>query len=191
MPDGNTHSNIVVGLLGQVYSASAQPASYTPVSSVAVPAAYNGFPAEVFADGRRIGVVTVAGGAVTLPGGRTAQAITACLGYVAPFMSAKLAYAAEGGTAINQRKKVDHVGLLLLNTSSQGISMGQRMDLLDALPAIDQDTSTPAGTIWDQYDQQMQEVPGQWDTDARLCMLGEAPYPVTVNGIVIAVTTNG
>ena len=191
MPDGNPHSNIVVGLLGQVYSANAAPASYAPVSSVAVPAAYNGFPAEVFADGRRIGVVTVSGGAITLPGGRTAQAITACVGYVAPFMSAKLSYAAEGGTAINQRKKLDHVGLLLLNTSSQGLTMGQRMDLLDPLPPIDQDTATPAGTIWDQYDQQMQEAPGQWDTDARLCMLGAAPYPVTVNGVVIAVTTNG
>ena len=191
MPDGNTHSNIVVGLLGQVYQANSQPASYALIASVAVPAVYNGFPAEVFADGRRIGVVTVAAGAITLPGGRTAQSITACLGYVAPFMSAKLAYAAEGGTAINQLKKIDHIGLLLLNTSAQGLSMGQRMDTLDPLPAIDQDTATPPGAIWDQYDQNMQEVPGQWDTDARLCMLGQAPYPVSVNGVTISVKTNG
>ena len=191
MPDGLTHQNIVVGLLGQVYTAQAQPAGYAPVSSVAVPTAYNGFPAEVFADNRRIGVLTVSGGALTLPGGRTANVITACLGYVAPFMSAKLAYAADEGTAINQRKSIDHVGLLLLNTSAEGLQIGQRMDTLDPLPQIEDDTTIAAGTIWDQYDKDPIEVPGQWDTDARLCLLGQAPYPVTVNGVVIGVTTNG
>lgn len=190
MPDGLTHSNIVVGLLGQVYQAAAAAPSYNPIASVAVPAAYNGFPAEVFADGRRIGVITVSGGAVTLPAGRVAANVTACLGYVAPFMSAKLAYAADGGTAINQYKKIDHVGLLLQNTSPLGLVIGQRMDTLDPMPQIEQDALVPS-TVWDQYDQQAQEVPGQWDTDARLCMLGAAPYPVTINGVVISVTTNG
>ncbi|MGY3393435.1 hypothetical protein ACVWW6_006026 [Bradyrhizobium sp. USDA 3311] len=191
MPDGSKHANIVVGLTGETLQGTAQEPDRAPIASVTVPAAYNGYPAEVFADGRRIGVIDVSGGAITLPGGRTASAITACVGYVAPFMSAKLAYAADGGTAINQRKKIDHVGLLLLNTSPLGLQIGQRMDLLDPLAAIDQDAAVAAGAIWDQYDQQMQEAPGQWDTDARLCMLGAAPYPVTVNGTVIGVTTNG
>jgi hypothetical protein len=191
MPDGLTHSNIVVGLLGQVYQATAVAPAFNLLTSIAVPAGYNGFPCEVFADGRRIGVVTVAAGAITLPQNLAAYSITAFIGYVAPFESAKLAYAADGGTAINQRKKIDSVGLLLLNTSPLALMMGQRMDTLDPMPLIEQDATVAPGQIWDRYDQQMQEVPGEWDTDARLCMVGQAPYPVTVNGVVIGTTTNG
>jgi hypothetical protein len=191
MPDGNAHENIVVGLLGGVYTANAAEPSFTPVASVAVPASYNGFPAEVFADNRRIGPLVVANGAITLPEGRTAQVITACVGFVAPFMSAKLAYAAVGGTAISQRKKVDHLGLLLLDTAPAGLQIGQRMDLLDPMPAIEQDAVVPAGTVYDVYDDDMMPVPGQWDTDARLCLLAQAPQPARVAGLVIGMTTNG
>jgi uracil-DNA glycosylase len=58
------------------------------------------------------------------------------------------------------------------------------------MPLIEEDTPIVPGAIWDRYDQHMMEVPGEWDTDARLCMVGQAPYPVTVNGVVISVTTN-
>jgi hypothetical protein len=191
MPDGQAHANIVVGLLGQVYQGSAAAPAYALISSVAIPAIYNGFPAEVFADGRRIGPLVITGGAVTLPQGRTAASITAFVGYMAPFMSAKLAYAAQGGTAINQHKRVDHVGLLLQDTAFDGLLLGQRMDTLDPMPAIENGGAVPAGTVYDQYDEQMQEVPGEWNTDARLCMLAAAPKPVTVNGVVISITTNG
>src|SRR5262249_47778321 len=92
MPDGQPHSNIVAGLAGAVVSGTGS----GPTGSLAVGAAYNGYPAEVFADigstGEpvHVGSAVVANGAIVLPNGQTAQTIIACLGYVAPFMSAKL-----------------------------------------------------------------------------------------------------
>jgi hypothetical protein len=191
LPDGQAHSSIVAGLAGAVIVNTAAPATGT----LTVGAQYNGYPAEVFADiggtGEpvHVGAVTVANGAVTLPNGQTALTIIACLGYVAPFMSAKLAYAAQLGTALTQRKRIDHVGLVLYDAGSQGLQFGQRFDALDNLPLFEAGAATPAATTWSEYDEPMIETPGSWQTDARLCLLAQAPIPCTVGGVVIGVTT--
>jgi hypothetical protein len=126
-----------------------------------------------------------------LPNNQVASSIIACLGYVAPFQSAKLAYgAAPGGSALTQRKKIDHLGLILYDAGATSLQYGQRMDLLDPLPLIDADQATPAGTIWSEYDSQPIELPGEWDTDARLCLLAQAPGPCTLGGAVVAMQTN-
>ena len=136
MPDGKAHANIVAGLAGVVIANTATSATAT----LAVGTQYNGYPAEIFADigatGEpvHIGAAIVANGAITLPNGQTARTIIACLGYVAPFMSAKLAYAAQLGSALTQRKRIDHVGLVLYDANYQGIQFGQRFDVLDNLP---------------------------------------------------------
>ena len=36
----------------------------------------------------------------------------------------------------------------------------------------------------------MMEVPGEWNTDARLCLLAQAPAPCTIGGVVMGMTTN-
>jgi hypothetical protein len=192
LPDGQAHSNIVAGLAGAVVSATATAATGT----LTVGAQYNGYPAEVFADigatgdPVHIGSIVVANGAITLPNGQTALTIIACLGYVAPFMSAKLAYAAQLGSALTQRKRIDHVGLVLYDASFQGIQFGQRFDVLDNLPLFEAGAPTPPGTTWSEYDEPMIEVPGSWQTDARLCLLAQAPNPCTVGGVVVGLTTN-
>jgi hypothetical protein len=192
LPDGQAHSNIVAGLAGAVISNTAASATAT----LAVGAQYNGYPAEVFADigstgdPVHVGAIVVANGTIMLPNGQTALTIIACLGYVAPFMSAKLAYAAQLGSALTQKKRIDHVGLVLYDTNYQGIQFGQRFDVLDNLPLYDAGVATPAGTTWSEYDEPMIEVPGSWQTDARLCVLAQAPNPCTVGGVVIGLTTN-
>jgi len=192
LPDGQAHSNIVAGLAGAVISNTAASAAGT----LTVGAQYNGYPAEVFADigstgdPVHIGAIVVANGTITLPNGQTALTIIACLGYVAPFMSAKLAYAAQLGSALTQRKRIDHVGLVLYDANYQGIQFGQRFDALDNLPLYEAGTATPAGTTWSEYDEPMIEAPGSWQTDARLCLLAQAPNPCTVGGVVIGLTTN-
>ena len=129
MPDGKSHTNIVAGLAGVVISNTAT----SPAGTLGVGAQYNGYPAEIFADigatGEpvHIGAVTVNNGTITLPNGQTARTIIACLGYVAPFMSAKLAYAAQLGSALTQRKRIDHVGLVLYDAGYQGIQFGQQI----------------------------------------------------------------
>jgi hypothetical protein len=109
---------------------------------------------------------------------------------MAPFMSAKLAYAAQMGSPLTQKKKIDHVGLVMFDTHASGIQFGQRFDHMDALPLYEDGAAVTAGTVWSEYDEPMVEVPGEWDTDARLCLLGQAPYPCKVGGVVVAVQTN-
>jgi hypothetical protein len=192
LPDGQAHANIVAGLAGAVISNTAASATGT----LTVGTQYNGYPAEVFADigatgdPVHVGAIVVANGAITLPNGQTALTIIACLGYVAPFMSAKLAYAAQLGAALTQRKRIDHVGLVLYDANYQGIAFGQRFDALDNLPLYEAGAATPAGTTWSEYDEPMIEAPGSWQTDARLCLLAQAPNPCTVGGVVIGLTTN-
>jgi len=192
LPGGQAHANIVAGLAGAVISNTAAAATAT----LNVGAQYNGCPAEVFADigatGEpvHVGAIVVANGAITLPNGQTALTIIACLGYVAPFMSAKLAYAAQLGSALTQRKRIDHVGLVLYDANYQGIRFGQRFDVLDNLPLYEAGAATPAATTWSEYDEPMIEVPGSWQTDARLCLLAQAPNPCTVGGVVIGLATN-
>ena len=192
MPDGHTHSNIVAGLAGSVVTVTAA----SPTTTMSVGAQYNGYPCEVFADiggtGEpiHIGSIVVSGGTVTLPNGQSATVITACIGYVAPFMSAKLAYAAQATTALNQKKRVMQLGLVMTDTHYQGVQFGQRFDVLDSLPLFEADQLTPTGTVWDTYDQQMMEIPGEYHSDSRLCLLAQAPTPCTVCGVTVGVVTN-
>lgn len=191
LPDGKSHGNVVAGLAGSVVSVTASSATAT----LNVGTQYNGYPCEVFADigstgePAHIGALTVANGLVTLPNGQTALTITACLGYVAPFMSAKLAYAAQLGSALTQRKRIDHLGLVLFDANYQGVQFGQRFDVLDNLPLVEAGATTPAGTTWSEYDEPMIEVPGDWNTDARLCLLAQAPNPCTVGAVVVGMVT--
>ena len=119
-----------------------------PTGSLVVGSEYEGYPCEVFADiggtGTPVhaGSIVISGGAATLPNGQQATTITACLGYVAPFMSAKLAYAAQLGSALAQKKRIDHLGLVMYNTYSQGVQFGQRFDTLDDLPMLEADQPT-------------------------------------------------
>src|SRR4029077_14322862 len=206
MPDGNQHSNYVAGLGGLMIVGSTssttgndkpvQQVFSAPQATLTVGAAYNGYPCEVFADigatGKpvHIGALTVANGVVTLPNNQIASTIIGFLGYVAPFQSAKLAYAAQLGSALTMTKKVDHVGLVMFDTHYQGVLHGQRFDALDPLPLMEADQATPTGTVWSEYDMPSIALPGEWNTDARLCLLAQAPVPCTIGAAVISVQTN-
>lgn len=206
MPDGKAHANIVVGLADLIVrgSTSTVMANGLPPdvpfaqnsATLAVGSSYNGYPAEVFADiggtGRmkHIGPLTVSGGVVTLPNNQVASTIVAVLGFAAPFVSAKLAYAAQQGTALTQRKRLEHLGLVLYDTHAQGLQYGQRIDALDDLPLEEAGQTTADGTVWGEYDETMVTVPGEWDTDARLCLLARAPKPVMVGCAVLGLTAS-
>jgi hypothetical protein len=190
---GGTFTNIVVGLGGSTSTYSGAAAN-----SFAAGAANASIPAEVFADGPNGGpmryqgaIVADGSGVIFLPNGRLALNIVAYFGFMAPFRSAKLAYAAELGTALNQVKKIGHLGLVAYDMhAASGLQFGQRFDKLDPLPAVEQGVATAANTVWAEYDERMIEVGGEWDTDARLNLLGQAPYPVKVAACVIDIETN-
>lgn len=194
LPDGLTHSKMVAGLAGAVETAKAS--AGRTITQMTGLSAYEGYPCEVFADQqpsgqmRHVGTLTVVSGTITLPGGWAASSIVAMFGFVGAFMSAKLAYGAQLGTALTQRKRVDHIGLVLFDAGLTSLKSGARFDVLDALPAIEGSATIPAGTVWSQYDAAEIELPGEWDTDARICLLAQAPNPVKVGGIVLSMMTS-
>ncbi len=187
MPNGALYSTIVAGLGGEVITWDG---NGTKSKTMDVPAAYEGLTAEVFTDRKRVGTLTVTGGKLTLPNGRKEGILIACFGFVAPFQSAKLAYGAQGGSALTQKKKIDHLGVVLYDTHYQGLKMGGSMFHLDPLPLTIQEELIEPDTVFDEYDEPSISINGNWDTDARLYLLAAAPRPVKVGGVVISMTTN-
>lgn len=130
---------------------------------------------------------TVTGGQITIP--TLYQNAVVGLYYEAFYQSSKLAYAAQQGTALAQKKQPLQVGLLLLNTHAKGIKYGQNFTKMDPLPIMDKGVAR-TGMI-DIADQEMARIPGTWGTDQRLCLKAAAPRPCMVAAAVIRPATNG
>lgn len=105
------------------------------------------------------------------------------------YKSAKLAFGAQGGTALLQRKRVGPIGILAEYIHPDSVTFGPSFDTLDPLPEIEDGTDTGT-SVRSTYDQIGFPFEGEWDTDARVCMEGYAPYPVTLNALVMIVETN-
>jgi hypothetical protein len=132
---------------------------------------------------------TVTSGQITLPSAVTSAVVG--LPYEARYKSAKLAYAAAGGTALTRKKTVKQIGLLLNKTHHKGLYFGTDFDIMDGLPAVEEGTTVAADTIYDDYDQDMTTMPHTWSTDSRLCLLAKAPRPCTVVAAIIDIETHG
>lgn len=123
-----------------------------------------------------------AGGTITLPEEATTGIVG--LAYNADFLSAKL------GTQLTHHKKVDKLGLVLADTHCKGIQIGPDFTTMDHLPLVQEGAVVDPDTIYEQYDQEPQEFPGGWSTDARLALRAQAPRPCTVMAAVIEGTVN-
>jgi hypothetical protein len=152
----------------------------------------------VWADGKcladaagEIATFTVASGQIAATdGGSTYLATTGIVGlpYTAQFKSAKLALASQAGVPLTQKKRIDHLGLVLADTHAQGLRYGQDFDNLDGLPQTEDWTTVDPDLIWEEYDADAFELNGEWSTDARLCLEASAPRPCTVLAAVIGVS---
>jgi hypothetical protein len=143
----------------------------------------------VWANSKSLGTYVVSSGSIS---GLTEAVTSAIVGltYRARFKSTKLAYAASQGTAIEQRKRLNKLGLLLHKTHQQGIKFGRDFDNLLPLPNVIKGVPYASTTLHDSLDFDMMAFNGDWDTDSRLCLEANAPYPATVIGAVMAITTN-
>lgn len=161
----------------------------------------------IWGNGVDLGTAVVdASGDVAIPGGVQVTQAAIGLGYSAEWISTKLAYGAQMGTAINQVKRIDHVGLVMSNTHYQGVRYGMYrpndpgntpngvfttpQDPLDDLPLVEYGLTTPANTIWKQYDAKMFEFPSDGDTDVRIYLQAASPRPATVLGLTFSVETS-
>jgi hypothetical protein len=139
-------------------------------------------------NGKDLGTYTVTTGAITLSEAVTGAVIG--LTYTAQFKSAKLAYAAQMGSALGQRKRIHSLALILANTHYQGLQYGPDFDNLDDLPLVEDGAITAENYVWDSYDKDAFTFPGTYDTDSRLCLQASAPRPCTVLAAVIGMQTN-
>lgn len=141
--------------------------------------------------GEPTGEYVVTGGFITIPEFR--QNVVVGLGYSALFQSAKLAYGAQAGTALVQKKRVDHIGVILKDTHGQGLEMGSNINELDKmqkLPRLYRGVAIDADHIYESFDQPSIPINGIWDTDSRLALLANSPRPATVMAAIISMVTN-
>lgn len=140
----------------------------------------------VWGNGKDLGDYTVTGGAITL-----SEAVTLAyigLPYTAQWKSTKLAQASQAQAPLTQRKRIDHLGLILADTHALGLRYGQAFDALDDLPLIDKNAPVDTDSIHETFDSDSFEVNGTWDTDARLCLEAASPRPCTVLACVIGMS---
>jgi len=143
----------------------------------------------IWADGKDKGTQVVTSGKITLS--EAASKVVVGLAYSAPFKSTKLAYAAGGGTALNQPKTISELGLVLADTHAQGLKFGPDFGNLDPMPIFEDGAEVDPDHIWEAYDEYMIEFPGDWDTDSRICLQAAAPRPVTVLSVGFEIETHG
>jgi hypothetical protein len=138
--------------------------------------------------GRDFGTFTVSSGQITV----SAHVTDACVGlyYESRFKSAKQAFGAALGTPLNQRKRIDHLGLILMNTHKGGIQFGPDFETMDDMPAYEREQEVGDDHVWEDYDGDMISFPGEWSTDSRLCLKAAAPRPCTVLAVTTSMLTN-
>jgi len=122
---------------------------------------------------------TVSGGAITLAS--PVQNVVVGLPYTAQWKSAKMGLQTSPvQTTLNQQKRISHLGLVAAYIHPLGLQFGPDFSHLDDLPGIEEGAAVDSNTIRTAYDEQEFPFPGQWLTDARLCLQAQSPRPVTV-----------
>ncbi len=142
----------------------------------------------VWGGGKDLGSYTVSSGAITLSEAVTDAVVG--LTYTAQWKSAKMAYASGLGTALTQKKKINQLGVILLNTHHEGLKYGPDFTNLDSMPQIHDGAIVADDTIYTSADEEMVNFPGQWNTDSRLCLQAQAPKPCTILAAVLGIETH-
>ena len=130
----------------------------------------------VWADGKDLGTFTVTTGEITLPVA-VSEAIVG-LTYRARYRSVKM-------KDLTNRKKINSLGLVLMDTHSKGVAFGQDFDYLEDLPDNELEDAVLANSVWTDYDFDASAVNGTYTNDARLCLEANAPRPCTVVACVV------
>lgn len=131
---------------------------------------------------------TVSSGSITLPEAVTSYVVG--LPYRARYKSVRLAYAVNGGTALLQKGRIDHIGLIARNMHNRGLRYGASFDLMYELPLVEGGKVIDEHYIWDSYDEATFEFEPEFDTDSRVCLEAQAPMPCELLGLVMTVDKN-
>jgi hypothetical protein len=119
-----------------------------------------------------------------------AESLVIGLPYKARFKSVKLAYGSQAGTALTQKKRVDHLALVGLNTAPDGLRIGRDFNNMTRLSSIFKGKVLQPYQIVEEWDYDASTFGGKFDSDSRVCIECNSPYPATIAGIVIHMQTN-
>lgn len=95
------------------------------------------------------------------------------LAYEARWKGAKL------GQALNHRKNISQVGLLLKDTHAKGIEFGPDFDHMDPLPLVYEGEVIDPDYVYPAADEIPLPFDGRWSPDSRVCLRATAPRPCT------------
>lgn len=162
--------------------------SGAPTTAIAAPH-LAGKQVYVWADGAPLAsAITLNGsGNGTLPA--PASSYVAGLGYNGKFKPAKLAYAAEHGTALTVKKRVSRVGIVAADLAWKGLRIGRDFTAMTGLPATYRGRALGDSEILATYDV-MVPFNGGWDEDARVCLQISSPYCATLMGLALHMESN-
>ena len=143
-------------------------------------------------------------GAPYVPSGVAYPVTNATVGlpYTAQWQSMKQAFAAALGTPLNQPKRINKAGLVLLNTHAQGIGLGTDFGHLDDLafeevpPLVtelgteEEGVTADLNAIMNEADTFMTAIDDLWSTDSRVCLQAQSPRPACVLACTVNMDTN-
>lgn len=117
------------------------------------------------------------------------------VGYAGIYQSSKLAYGAQKGTALTQVKRVETLGMVVLDTHPDSIRITPDFALdpadWDELPRLNTNLVEEDATaaIPRTIEEDMFPFPGQWDTDSRVCLYLRPGYSACLSALVIGINT--
>jgi hypothetical protein len=125
---------------------------------------------------------TVSGGQIRLANAVTVTNAIIGLSYRSLWKSAKLGIGEPTLSTLTRDKKINFLGLIMAYVHAKGIRYGSSFDYADLrdMPEIENGTTVSSSAVRTSYDEQKLDFPGGWDTDSRLCLVGQAPRPCTV-----------
>jgi hypothetical protein len=165
----------------------------TPITTVTGLSHLEGENVAVWADGIDVGTATstrsswtftytVSGGQITLA--TAASNIVVGMPYRSRWKNSKMAIAAALGASLTMPKKVNGLGAVLADVHAGGLFFGPTFDALDPLPLVRAGKIIDPDTIATDLDDYGNAFPGEWSSDARVCLEARAPRPVTVLALV-------
>lgn len=144
----------------------------------------------VWGNGKDLGRKTVVGGQIDTLSEAVTTAVVG-LPYTAQWKSTKLAYANAGEPAsLTFAKRITQLGFVLSDAYYQSLRFGPSFDVMDDMPLSENSEDIPNAIIQGSYDEELIEFPGEWSSDARLCIEAESPRPVTILAAVLAYEVN-
>lgn len=137
----------------------------------------------VWANGKNLGSYVVASAEITV-----SEAVTdAVIGktYTGQFKGVKLGALFEGG--LNKRRRIAGLGLVMHNTHHQGVQYGPSFTELYDLPAVLDNQTVVADTVFEDFEYDIFSAGGGWSNDSRLCLQMTAPNPATIQAVSLVV----